>query len=235
MLEVKELEVWYGKIRALFGISLKVKSGEIVGLIGPNGAGKSSTVNAIIGFIRPRKGEIIYEGRNITFLDTASRIRAGISVVPEGRRIFPYLTVEENLLIGAVSGNWGKKRRDALEFVYNLFPRLKERRNIFASQLSGGEQQMLVIARALMSRPKLILIDEPTLGLAPKVVDEVYLIIKRLRDEEKITVFIADQNAEKVLTTADRAYVIENGRIVLEGESNELLSNPKIISAYLGV
>jgi len=234
MLEVKELEVWYGKIRALFGISLKVKSGEIVGLIGPNGAGKSSTVNAIIGFIRPRKGEIIYEGRNITSLDTASRIRAGISVVPEGRRIFPYLTVEENLLIGAVSGNWGK-RRDALEFVYNLFPRLKERRNIFASQLSGGEQQMLVIARALMSRPKLVLIDEPTLGLAPKVVDEVYLIIKRLRDEEKITVFIADQNAEKVLTTADRAYVIENGRIVLEGESNELLHNPKIISAYLGV
>lgn len=234
MLEVKELEVWYGKIRALFGISLKVKSGEIVGLIGPNGAGKSSTVNAIIGFIRPRKGEIIYEGRNITSLDTASRIRAGISVVPEGRRIFPYLTVEENLLIGAVSGNWGK-RRDALEFVYNLFPRLKERRNIFASQLSGGEQQMLVIARALMSRPKLVLIDEPTLGLAPKVVDEVYLIIKQLRDEEKITVFIADQNAEKVLTTADRAYVIENGRIVLEGESNELLHNPKIISAYLGV
>jgi len=234
MLEVKELEVWYGKIRALFGISLKVKSGEIVGLIGPNGAGKSSTVNAIIGFIRPRKGEIIYEGRNITYLDTASRIRAGISVVPEGRRIFPYLTVEENLLIGAVSGNWGK-RKDALEFVYNLFPRLKERRNIFASQLSGGEQQMLVIARALMSRPKLVLIDEPTLGLAPKVVDEVYLIIKRLRDEEKITVFIADQNAEKVLTTADRAYVIENGRIVLEGESNELLHNPKIISAYLGV
>jgi len=234
MLEVKELEVWYGKIRALFGISLKVKSGEIVGLIGPNGAGKSSTVNAIIGFIRPRKGEIIYEGRNITYLDTASRIRAGISVVPEGRRIFPYLTVEENLLIGAVSGNW-RKRRDALEFVYNLFPRLKERRNIFASQLSGGEQQMLVIARALMSRPKLVLIDEPTLGLAPKVVDEVYLIIKQLRDEEKITVFIADQNAEKVLTTADRAYVIENGKIVLEGESNELLHNPKIISAYLGV
>jgi len=234
MLEVKELEVWYGKIRALFGISLKVKSGEIVGLIGPNGAGKSSTVNAIIGFIRPRKGEIIYEGRNITYLDTASRIRAGISVVPEGRRIFPYLTVEENLLIGAVSGNWGK-RRDALEFVYNLFPRLKERRNIFASQLSGGEQQMLVIARALMSRPKLILIDEPTLGLAPKLVDEVYLVIKRLRDKEKITVFIADQNAEKVLKTADRAYVIENGRIVLEGESNELLHNPKIISAYLGV
>jgi len=234
MLEVKELEVWYGKIRALFGISLKVKSGEIVGLIGPNGAGKSSTVNAIIGFIKPRKGEIIYEGRNITSLDTASRIRAGISVVPEGRRIFPYLTVEENLLIGAVSGNWGK-RKDALEFVYNLFPRLKERRNIFASQLSGGEQQMLVIARALMSRPKLVLIDEPTLGLAPKVVDEVYLIIKQLRDEEKITVFIADQNAEKVLTTADRAYVIENGKIVLEGESNELLHNPKIISAYLGV
>jgi len=234
MLEVKELEVWYGKIRALFGISLRVKAGEIVGLIGPNGAGKSSTVNAIIGFIRPRKGEIIYEGRDITSLDTASRIRAGISVVPEGRRIFPYLTVEENLLIGAVSGNWGK-RKDALEFVYNLFPRLKERRNIFASQLSGGEQQMLVIARALMSRPKLILIDEPTLGLAPKLVDEVYLVIKRLRDEEKITVFIADQNAEKVLTTADRAYVIENGRIVLEGESNELLHNPKIISAYLGV
>jgi len=234
MLEVRGIEVWYGKIKALHGVSISVKHGEIVGLIGPNGAGKSSTINAIIGSVKARSGRIIYEGRDITSLDTASRIKAGISVVPEGRRVFPYLTVEENLLMGAIAGNW-RGRGDALEFVYSLFPRLKERRNLFASQLSGGEQQMLVVARALMSRPKLLLMDEPSLGLGPKIVDEVYQVVKKLREEEKITILIADQNAEKVLTTADRAYLIESGRIVLEGESSALVNNPYVISAYLGV
>lgn len=233
MLQVKHLEVTYGKLKAIWGVSISVDKKEIVGLIGSNGAGKSSIINSIIGFIKPEKGEIIFEGRDITNLSISSRIKAGISVVPEGRKIFPYLTVEENLLMGAVVGNWNK-RKEALEFVYNTFPQLKERRKNFASQLSGGEQQMLVIGRALMSRPKMILIDEPTLGLAPKIVDQVYDTIKTLRDEG-ITVLVADQNAEMVLKIADRAYVIENGRIVAEGPSEKLANDPKIISTYLGV
>ncbi len=234
MLSVKNLEVSYGKLRAVWGVSLGVWNKEIVGLIGPNGAGKSSIVNSIIGFVKPDKGEIKFEGRDITNLSISSRIKAGISVVPEGRRIFPYLTVEENLLMGAVVGNWNK-RREALEFVYNLFPQLRERKRNFASQLSGGEQQMLVIGRALMSRPKMVLIDEPTLGLAPKIVDQVYGIIKTIRDEEGITVLVADQNAEMVLKIADRAYVVENGRIVAEGPSEKLAHDPKIVSTYLGI
>ncbi|AFA40692.1 ABC-type branched-chain amino acid transport systems, ATPase component [Pyrobaculum oguniense TE7] len=234
MLSVKNLEVRYGKLKALWGVNVDVNKGEIVGLIGPNGAGKTTTINSIIGFVKPEKGIILMEGRDITNLSITARIKAGISVVPEGRKVFPYLTVEENLLMGSVVGNWNR-RKEALEFVYNLFPRLKERRKLFASQLSGGEQQMLVIARALMSRPKLVLVDEPTLGLAPKIVDQVYDIIKKIRDEEKITIFIADQNAEIVLKTADRAYVIENGKIVLEGDAASLMRNPLIVTTYLGV
>lgn len=234
MLLVNSIEVSYGKIKALHGVSLSVNKGEIVGIIGPNGAGKSTTINTIIGLIRPQKGKIIFNETDITDKDVSDRIKMGISVVPEGRRVFPYLTVEENLLIGAVTGNWNK-RKEALEFVYNLFPRLKERRTLFAFQLSGGEQQMLVIARALMSRPALVLIDEPTLGLAPKIVDLVYQVIHDLRDQEKITILVADQNAEMVLKTADRAYLIENGKVVLEGTSAELMNNPQVISSYLGV
>jgi len=233
MIEVKDLYLSYGKLKALWGVNINVKKGEIVGLIGPNGAGKSSVINTIIGFIRPEKGQILFEGRDITNASINQRIRAGISVVPEGRRIFPYLTVEENLLMGAVSGNW-EKRRESLEYVYSLFPQLKERRSLFASQLSGGEQQMLVIARALMSRPKLLLIDEPTLGLAPRIVYDVYTLIKSLR-EEGITILVADQNAEMVLKTADRTYVIENGRIVLEGPSEILMTNAQVVMSYLGV
>jgi len=233
MIEVKDLYLSYGKLKALWGVNINVKKGEIVGLIGPNGAGKSSVINTIIGFIRPEKGQILFEGRDITNASINQRIRAGISVVPEGRRIFPYLTVEENLLMGAVSGNW-EKRRESLEYVYSLFPQLKERRSLFASQLSGGEQQMLVIARALMSRPKLLLIDEPTLGLAPRIVYDIYTLIKSLR-EEGITILVADQNAEMVLKTADRTYVIENGRIVLEGPSEILMTNAQVVMSYLGV
>ncbi len=234
MLEIINLELSYGKLKALWGVTLQIDKGEIVGLIGPNGAGKSSVINSIIGFAHPERGRIVLEGRDITSMSINARIKLGMSVVPEGRKIFPYLTVEENLLMGAVTGNWNK-RKEALDIVYNLFPRLKERRRQFAMQLSGGEQQMLVIARALISRPKIILIDEPTLGLAPKLVDQVYDIIRRIRDEEKITVFVADQNAEMVLKTADRAYVIENGRIVMEGPSVKLVNNPHIVSTYLGI
>ncbi len=233
MLEVKDLHISYGKLKAVWGVDLKVEKGEIVGLIGPNGAGKSSVINVIIGFIRPERGRIIFEGHDITDVSINRRIKAGLSVVPEGRKIFPYLTVEENLLMGAVAGNWNK-RRDALEYVYTLFPRLKERRTLFASLLSGGEQQMLVIARALMAQPKLLLIDEPTLGLAPKITYDVYNMIRKLRDEG-ITIFVADQNAEMILRNADRAYLIENGKIILEGPSEKLIKNPQVVSAYLGV
>lgn len=233
MLKIDNLSVYYGKIKAIENINLTVANKEIVGIIGSNGAGKSTIINSIIGFIKPKEGKIIYNGNDISKFPTNLRIKMGLAIVPEGRRIFPYLTVEENLLYGAI-GNW-HERKDKLEFVYTIFPRLKERRNQPAYTLSGGEQQMLVIGRALMSKPKLLLIDEPTLGLAPKLVVEVYTIIRQLRDNYNITILIADQNANMVLTTADRAYVLENGKIVLEGEARDLINNPKVASAYLGL
>ncbi|MET1124549.1 MAG: ABC transporter ATP-binding protein [Archaeoglobaceae archaeon] len=234
MISVSDLEVWYGKIKAVDGVSFEVRKGEIVGLIGPNGAGKSTIMNSIVGVVKPKRGEIMFEGENIIDEPTHERIKRGIAIAPEGRRLFPYLTVEENLLMGAIHGEAWKKRMERLEWVYSIFPRLKERRTQFARTMSGGEQQMLAIGRALMSSPKLLLIDEPSLGLAPKVAQEVYRTLRGLR-EEGITVLLADQNARRVLEISDRVYVVENGKIVLEGESGALAKDERIRRVYLGL
>lgn len=235
MLTVENVEVWYGKIKALWDVSLEVHKGEIVGLIGPNGAGKTTTLNTLMGILTPRSGRILFNGERIDGRETHEIIKRGLFIVPEGRRIFPFLTVEENLLLGSIHGESWKRRRESLDFVYTVFPRLKERRRQLAGTLSGGEQQMLTIARALMSRPSLLLIDEPSLGLAPRIVIELYRIIRSLRDRYDTTILVADQNAHMVLSICDRAYVIENGRIVMEGTPEELKKNERIREAYLGI
>ena len=234
MMKLEDIEVWYGKIMAVSGINIEVKRGEIVGLIGPNGAGKTTILNSIIGVIKPRKGEIIFENEKIKDLQTHEIIKRGIAIAPEGRKLFPFLTVEENLLMGAINDEaWGKKF-ESLKFVYSLFPRLSERRAQLAGTLSGGEQQMLTIGRALMSNPKLLLVDEPSLGLAPKIALEIYRLLKKLRDEG-VTILLSDQNAKRVFEVSDRAYVIENGKIVMEGESSELEKDERIRKVYLGL
>jgi branched-chain amino acid transport system ATP-binding protein len=235
MMSVEGLEVWYGKILAVDGISIKVEKGEIVGLIGPNGAGKSTILNSIIGAVKPKKGKITLGGENLMNLPTYEIIKRGITIAPEGRKLFPFLTVEENLLMGAINGEAWKRRKSSLEFIYSRFTILKERRMQLAGTLSGGEQQMLTIARALISSPKLLLIDEPSLGLAPKISHEVYKLIKSLRDENKITILLSDQNAKRVLEISDRAYIIENGRIRMEGVSEELAKNEDVRRVYLGL
>jgi branched-chain amino acid transport system ATP-binding protein len=217
------------------GITIKVEKGEIVGLIGPNGAGKSTILNSIIGMIKPRKGKITLNGESLMNLPTYEIIKKGVTIAPEGRKLFPFLTVEENLLMGAINGEAWKKRKSSLEFIYSKFPKLKERRMQLAGTLSGGEQQMLTIARALMASPKLLLIDEPSLGLAPNISLEVYKLIKSLRDENKITILLSDQNARRVLQISDRAYIIENGRIRMEGESERLAKNEEVRRVYLGL
>ncbi len=235
MMSVEDLEVWYGKILAVDGISIKVEKGEIVGLIGPNGAGKSTILNSIIGVVKPKKGKITLNGENLMNLPTYEIIKKGVTIAPEGRKLFPFLTVEENLLMGAINGEAWKKRKSSLEFIYSKFPRLKERRMQLAGTLSGGEQQMLTIARALMASPKLLLIDEPSLGLAPKISLEVYKLIRSLRDENKITILLSDQNARRVLQISDRAYIIENGKIRMKGVSEELAKNEEVRRVYLGL
>lgn len=235
MLRVEGLEVWYGKILAVRDVSITVEEGEIVGLIGPNGAGKSTILNSIIGVVKPKKGEIKMNGEPLERLKTHEIISRGVSIAPEGRRLFPYLTVEENLLMGAIGKEAWKRRKETLEFVYSIFPRLRERRMQLARTLSGGEQQMLTIARALMSSPRLLLVDEPSLGLAPKIVLEVYKLLKSLRDEKGITILLGDQNARRVLEISDRAYVIENGMIVMEDISERLAENKRVREVYLGL
>jgi len=235
MLRVENLEVWYGKMKALWGVSLTVRKGEVVGLIGPNGAGKTTTLNAVMGLVKPGGGQIWLDGERIDGRETHEIIRKGLFMVPEGRGVFPFLTVEENLWLGAIHGEAWKKRHESLEFVYKLFPRLKERRRQLACTLSGGELQMLTISRSLMSKPSLLLIDEPSLGLAPKIVSEVYRTIGSLRDDYGITILLADQNAYEVLNVCDRAYVIENGRVVMEGTPGELRRNKRVREVYLGL
>jgi len=233
-MRLNDVEVWYGKIRAVSGISLDVRKGEIVGLIGPNGAGKTTILNAIIGVVRATKGEIIFENDRLNDLETHEIIKRGIAIAPEGRQLFPFLTVEENLLMGAINGDAWNKRSETLKFIYSLFPRLSERRAQLAGTLSGGEQQMLTIARALMTRPKLLLVDEPSLGLAPKVALEIYRLLERLR-KEGLTILLSDQNAKRVFEISDRTYVVENGRIVMEGKSSELKEDERIRRVYLGL
>ena len=206
---------------------------EFVALLGSNGAGKTTLLNTISGMVRARSGTIAFDGKRIDSLPPYKIIAMGIAQVPEGRRILPHMTVEENLLLGAYAGDAWRQRTSSLERAYYLFPRLKERRNVVARALSGGEQQMLLIARGMMSLPRLLMVDEPSLGLAPIVLAEVYRVLERLR-EEKVTVLLSEQNARYALRTADRAYVLQDGRVALEGKGTDLLENDLVRKAYLG-
>mgnify|MGYP002517668139 FL=1 len=233
LLEVKDLEVYYGVIQALKGISFEVNEGEIVTLIGANGAGKTTTMQSVIGLIPSKAGTVTYDGKNITHVPCHKLIKLGMSQVPEGRRIFQELSVYDNLLMGAYTQKDKKLIKETIEKIYDRFPRLKERKNQIAGTLSGGEQQMLAMGRALMCQPKLIMLDEPSMGLSPLLVDEVFTIIKEL-NAEGTTVLLVEQNAGKSLAISDRAYVLENGRIVLSGTGEELLRSDKVKKAYLG-
>ena len=234
LLEVREIDVFYGELQALWGVSLKIEEGEFVALIGPNGAGKTTTLKTISGLLKPARGQILFSGRDITGLPPHTIAAMGIAHVPEGRQIFPGLTVLENLKTGAYVRRAREKFEESLEFVFNLFPRLKERKNQVAGTLSGGERQMLAIARGLMSRPKLLMLDEPSLGLAPKLALEVMETLKRLH-EEGLTILLVEQNVKYALELADRGYVLETGRVVMHGTGKELLEDPRIKSAYLGL
>jgi branched-chain amino acid transport system ATP-binding protein len=233
MIKIDNLVVSYGGIEALKGISLEVPSGKIVTLVGANGAGKSTTLKSIVGLVKPKSGSINYEGTDLTKLNTELMVKKGIALVPEGRKVFADLTVLENLKIGAYTRKDHAGIVEDLEKVYSLFPRLKERTWQAAGTLSGGEQQMLAIGRALMSRPKLIMMDEPSLGLAPIIVKELFGIIKKI-NEEGMTVLLIEQNANAALKIADIGYIMETGRITLKGAGKDLLSNEEIKKAYLG-
>lgn len=233
MLELHEVEVFYGNIRALQGVSLTVQAGELVTLIGANGAGKSTTLKTISGLLRPKRGEVRYEGQPLHTLAPNQIVRLGISHCPEGRRIFGGLSVEENLRLGAVQRRDSTAVRSDIERMYTLFPRLKDRRNQAGGTLSGGEQQMLAISRALMSRPKVLLLDEPSLGLAPLLVETIFATIEQLK-RAQTTILLVEQNARLALDIADRAYVMETGRITLAGRAADLKHNPQVESTYLG-
>ncbi|MBR3894517.1 MAG: ABC transporter ATP-binding protein [Clostridia bacterium] len=233
LLEVKNLKVYYGVINALKDISFEVNEGEIVTLIGANGAGKTTTMQSIMGFIHPKSGEILYNGENIVGQPTHKIMRRGLTQVPEGRRIFAELNVYENLIMGAYTSHDRAQIKRDLEEIYTLFPRLEERKTQMAGMLSGGEQQMLAMGRALMSHPKLLMLDEPSMGLAPILVSQVFDMIKHL-NETGTTILLVEQNAEKALSIADRAYVMETGLISLSGTGAELAASEKVRDAYLG-
>ena len=233
LLEVKDLKVSFGGIEALKGISFGVDEGAIVTLIGANGAGKSTTLRAISGLVNPSGGSITYAGKSITGMDTQKIVEMGIALVPEGRRVFPNLTVLENLRIGAYMRTDKAGIDSDIEHVYDLFPRLKERHWQLAGTLSGGEQQMLAVGRGLMSKPKILMMDEPSLGLAPMVVRDIFSIIKTL-NKEGITILLIEQNANAALRAARTGYVLETGRITLSGSGAELLENKQVREAYLG-
>ena len=232
MLVLEDVHTHYGKIEALHGVSVEVKKGEIVSLIGANGAGKTTLLMTVCGSPQASAGRVILEGRDITNDATSNIMRSGIAIVPEGRRVFPGLTVEENLHMGGFF-NTKSEIRKSQDHVYELFPRLKEREHQRAGTMSGGEQQMLAIGRALMSKPRMIILDEPSLGLAPIIIQQIFEIIGQLR-EEGITVFLVEQNAHQALSLADRGYVLETGRIRLHDTGKNLLANPEERDAYLG-
>lgn len=233
MLEVKNLKVTYGGIHAVKGIDLEIKQGELVALIGANGAGKTTTLKTLVGMVKPAEGDIVFNGQSITRTPPHEHVSQGLVMVPEGRGIFSRLTVEENLLMGAYVRNDKAVIAQDLEHVYSLFPRLKERMKQLAGTLSGGEQQMVAIGRALMSRPKLLLLDEPSMGLAPIIVQKIFEII-RMISNEGVTILLVEQNAKLALQTAHRGYVMESGRISLADTAANLLANTKIQEAYLG-
>ncbi len=232
MLTVQDLQVYYGAIHAVKGISFEVNEGEIVSLIGANGAGKSTTMNTIAGLIKPRSGKIVYQDEDITGLAAHKVVAKGMALCPEGRRVFSNLTVQENLEMGGYLRT-NDENEKTMELIFKYFPRLQERRGQVAGTLSGGEQQMLAMGRALMSHPKLLMLDEPSMGLAPILVDEIFDIIETL-NKEGTTILLVEQNAQMALSIADRGYVLEVGNIVLTGTGEELLNNSAVKSAYLG-
>jgi len=239
MLELKDLHVRYGGIHAVRGLNLMVGRGEIVTLLGANGAGKSSTVRAIAGLVKGLSGQILHTGPNgetgnLAGLPPEKIVARGLALSPEGRRILPHLTVAENLALGAYSRNDRQAIQADQEWIFGLFPRLKERHWQLGGTLSGGEQQMLAVGRALMSRPDLLMLDEPSLGLAPILVGEIFEIIRKLNQEEGKTILLIEQNAYAALSIANRAYILEVGAIVLEGQGRDLLNDPKVVAAYLG-
>lgn len=233
LLEVKDLEVYYGMINALKGVSFEVNEGEVVALIGANGAGKTTTLHTVTGLLSAKNGSIIYDGCDITKIPPHKIVTMGMAHVPEGRRVFQQLTVLENLKLGAYTRSNRQEIEETLKTVYKHFPRLEERKNQVAGTLSGGEQQMLAMGRAMMSKPKLVVMDEPSMGLSPLLVKEVFKIIEAMHDEG-ITVLLVEQNAKMALSIADRAYVLETGKISVSGTGKELMTSEEIKKAYLG-
>ena len=235
MLELKHLKTFYGNIQALKDVSLKISEGEIITLIGANGAGKSTTLMSICGIVPPRSGEVLFMGQPIQDLTPNNIVSLGISQVPEGRRIFPFLTVAENLDMGAFLRSDKDEIKRDIDYIYELFPILAERRNQAGGTLSGGEQQMLAISRALMAKPRLLLLDEPSLGLAPIIVKQIFDIIRKINTESKTTIFLVEQNANLALKVAHRGYVMETGRVTFSDTAENLLANDEVRRAYLGI
>ena len=233
MLEIRDIQVYYGMIQAIKGISLDVNEGEVIALIGANGAGKTTTLHTITGLLKPKAGSIMFEGTDITKVPAHKIVSMGMAHVPEGRRVFSQLSVLQNLKLGAYTRSDKNEIEESLANVYKRFPRLEERKNQMAGTLSGGEQQMLAMGRALMSKPKIILMDEPSMGLSPIFVNEIFSIIKDV-SADGVTVLLVEQNAKKALSIEDREYVLETGTITLEGDAKELLNNDSIKKAYLG-
>ncbi len=234
MLSVKTISTFYGKIQALWEVSFEVHEGEIVALVGANGAGKTTLLNTISGIVRPASGSVQFLGHRVDGKEPASIVERGIVQVPEGGRLFPDMTVQENLEMGAYLSHAWKQKEETIKYIYQIFPVLKEREKQIVRTLSGGEKQMVAIGRGIMSKPKLAIFDEPSYGLAPRLVLEMFRVIRLLREHE-MTVLIVEQNVKQSLEMADRAYVLENGRIVLEGKSRELLENDYVRKAYLGL
>lgn len=233
MLELKSIDAGYGAFQALFGVSLNVNAGEAVGVIGPNGAGKTTLMRVISGLIRPTKGSIAMEGADVLTTPPHRIVSMGIAHVPENRRLFPRLTVEDNLKMGAFMPEARAKFAERLAFVFDLFPRMKERRSQLAGTMSGGEQQMLAMGRALMSRPKVLLLDEPSMGLSPIMVDKIFEVVGDVHGQG-VTILLVEQNASRALGIANRGYVMESGEITMTGEARTMLNDPKVRAAYLG-
>ena len=235
MLEINDIEVYYGDAQALFGLSLEVGEGEVVTLVGSNGAGKTTTLRAVAGIMAPRSGDIRFEGSSLLKIPPHDRAERGIALVPEGRDLWPQMSVRENLELGAFGKQARSRVEDSLGQVFALFPRLEERTDQLAGSLSGGEQQMCAIGRAMMSKPRLLMFDEPSLGLAPILVRQVFETVRHLHADEGLTILLVEQNLRKALEIADRGYVIETGRIKTEGPSSDLLQDETVRSAYLGI
>ena len=235
MLELKNIKTFYGNIQALKEVNIQIAEGEIITLIGANGAGKSTTLMSICGIVPPRSGEIFFMGQPIQKMAPNNIVSLGISQVPEGRRIFPFLTVAENLDMGAFLRSDKDEIKRDIDYIYELFPILAERRNQAGGTLSGGEQQMLAISRALMAKPRLLLLDEPSLGLAPLIVKQIFNIIRKINNESKTTIFLVEQNANMALKVAHRGYVMETGRVTFSDTAENLMANDEVRRAYLGI